>query len=247
MPPPIDIDSDSDESLAEIPARGSLRKEQQPVEVDEDEDDEADGEVDGEYVVEGIMDHVFDEDGILRLQVKWKGYDKPKDLTWEPESNLAYVYDVEYTIYPSGLRTFLTFHWHREDVQDMLEEYYQKIGGRPTSSKKSAGGKRSRDRNSGTPGSGRKSSKSRKTNDYSSAPTGSVSPPAKVERKHWEPPKGSWENDVQAVDTIEQDKRGLQVYLHWNNGRKSTHAIETAKKKCPMKLLDFYEQHLYFT
>jgi chromobox protein 1 len=118
----------------------------------------------------------------------------------------------------------------------MLEEYYQKIGGRPTLPKKPAGGKRSRDNKSNTPQSSRKSNKSRKTNDYGSTPAGSTSPPASTGRTHWEPPKGSWENEVQAVDTIEQDRRGLQVYLHWNNGRKSTHAIETAKKKCPMKV-----------
>jgi chromobox protein 1 len=118
----------------------------------------------------------------------------------------------------------------------MLEDYYQKIGGRPSRSKKLASGKRARENKSNTPQSSRKGSKSRKLNDYGSAHRESISPPASIERKHWEPPKGSWENDVQAVDTIEQDRRGLQVYLHWNNGRKSTHAIDIAKKKCPMKV-----------
>ena len=28
------------------------------------------------------------QQGDLFLQVKWKGYDKPEDLTWEPEENL---------------------------------------------------------------------------------------------------------------------------------------------------------------
>ncbi|KAI9781750.1 MAG: hypothetical protein M1839_005743 [Geoglossum umbratile] len=229
MPPPIDIDSDeSNESLDEIPARNSSRKGRPPVEVDGDDDEEGEEEeedaeeVDGEYVVEAIVDHMFDEEGTIRLQVKWKGYDRPKDMTWEPETNLA------------------------EDVSDMLEEYYQKIGGRPKLSKKAISGKRARDNKSNTPQSSRKGSKSRKTNDYGSTRLGSASPPTKVERDHWEPPKGSWENDVQTVDTIEQDRRGLQVYLQWNNGHKSTHAIDIAKKKCPMKLLDFYEQHLVF-
>ena len=48
-PAPINIDSgDSDESLDEIPARGSSSREQPPVE--EDDQDEGDvEEVDGEY------------------------------------------------------------------------------------------------------------------------------------------------------------------------------------------------------
>ena len=60
----------------------------------------------------------------------------------------------------------------------------------------------------------------------------------------WEPPSGSWENDVLAIDTIESNKDGLQVYLHWEDGKKSKHAIETIYKKCPQKMLRFYEQHL---
>jgi hypothetical protein len=77
----IEVESDSDESLDEIPARSSSRKEQQPVE--EHEDDEEDEAVDGEYatsrpskldtdldeltsnfgryVVEAIVDHMFDD------------------------------------------------------------------------------------------------------------------------------------------------------------------------------------------
>jgi len=224
--PPIDIDSESEESLDEIPARKTSRKPQpvKPVEDEPDEeepvedaDDADEDKAEGEYVVEAIRDHTFDEDGVLRLQVKWKGYDKPSDMTWEPEEQLA------------------------EDVADMLEEYYQKIGGRPQQKKK-----RSREVQSSTPQSGRKGSKSRKLNDSGSSIVESAGSPPLIDRVNWQPPKGSWEDDVQAVDTIEQDKRGLQVYLQWNNGRKSTHPIETAKKKCPMKLLDFYEQHLVF-
>lgn len=31
--------------------------------------------------------------GTLLLHVKWKGYDKVEDMTWEPEENLKYVYE----------------------------------------------------------------------------------------------------------------------------------------------------------
>lgn len=29
--------------------------------------------------------------GEIRFQVKWEGYNRPSDMTWEPEENLAYV------------------------------------------------------------------------------------------------------------------------------------------------------------
>ncbi len=29
--------------------------------------------------------------GTLKFHVKWEGYDKKSDMTWEPEENLEYV------------------------------------------------------------------------------------------------------------------------------------------------------------
>ena len=49
----------------------------------------------------------------------------------------------------------------------------------------------------------------------------------------WAPPKGSWEDKVQAVDTIEADNGSLHVYLLWNDGIKSKHPIEKCYEKCP--------------
>lgn len=59
------------------------------------------------YIVESIANHDFlkvctlihsgsdnhanHEQGTLLLHVKWKGYDKAEDMTWEPEENLKYV------------------------------------------------------------------------------------------------------------------------------------------------------------
>lgn len=47
--------------------------------------------------------------------------------------------------------------------------------------------------------------------------------------------KGSWENDIERVDTIirDQDSSDLFVYLNWKNGRKSRVSIETCYDKCP--------------
>ena len=60
-------------------------------EADIDEDDEgSEGE---EYRVEKILKHDFSEDGVTLYQIKWLGYDKKSDLTWEPIQNL-YVADA---------------------------------------------------------------------------------------------------------------------------------------------------------
>ena len=63
-----------------------------PVFDDDDDDDDDEEEGDDEYVVEEIIDHQFYEDGMLHYLVKWKGYEKKSDRTWEPTENLAYVF-----------------------------------------------------------------------------------------------------------------------------------------------------------
>ncbi|GAO13334.1 hypothetical protein UVI_02013470 [Ustilaginoidea virens] len=40
------------------------------------------------FIVEAIKSHMVDEDGSLKFQVKWEGYESKKDMTWEPEENL---------------------------------------------------------------------------------------------------------------------------------------------------------------
>ena len=39
------------------------------------------------YVVEKILGHRFNR-GTLEFDVKWQGYENPKDRTWEPEENM---------------------------------------------------------------------------------------------------------------------------------------------------------------
>lgn len=69
-----------------------------------------------------------------------------------------------------------------------------------------------------------------------------------VKTQKWEPPSGSWENLIMTIDTVEKDTKdgSLQVYLHWNDGRKSKHSAPTCYKKAPQKMLHFYEMHLVF-
>lgn len=74
---------------------------------DEDGEDENEDEDEEVYVVEKIMSHMLGEkvrypahtdriwsnvhnQGIPLFEVKWEGYEKKSDRTWEPEENLMY-------------------------------------------------------------------------------------------------------------------------------------------------------------
>lgn len=67
-------------------------------------------------------------------------------------------------------------------------------------------------------------------------------------------PEGSWEDIVQNIDSIEQygekhtkgskPSRNLRVWLHFNDSRKLTFEYDLVRQKCPLKLLDYYEQRL---
>ncbi|KAL6710303.1 hypothetical protein ACN47E_009249 [Coniothyrium glycines] len=105
MPPALsDNESSSDEQVppqkkGKQPAKAAA----QPV---EDEGSSSEGANDeDEYVVEKIISHKFVK-GELLFEVKWQGYDDPKDRTWEPEQNM-------------------------EGAVDVKSEYFDEIGGRP--------------------------------------------------------------------------------------------------------------------
>lgn len=70
--------------------------------------------------------------------------------------------------------------------------------------------------------------------------------PAKAEL-----PAGSWETDIQKVTSIiEEDEakpksgKTLIALVEWVDGRKTQHKMEVLRRKCPQKLLNYYEQHL---
>ncbi|KAF3036529.1 hypothetical protein E8E11_004770 [Didymella keratinophila] len=136
MPPAL---SDVESSDSEMPATkmtkgGKAKAEPTKEEEDEDEDEEEAGE--DEYVVEKILGHRFNRSGTLEFDVKWQGYENPKDRTWEPEANM-------------------------ETAADVLKEYFDEIGGRPE--KPSKGTKRKAraalKSETGTPASSSKRSK----------------------------------------------------------------------------------------
>lgn len=92
------------------------------------------------------------------------------------------------------------------------------------------GGRRARDSVSKTPQSGTKG-KGRKGDSATGTPTA-----AEARKDNWRPPSGSWEEHIQAIDTVEQDEGGLFVFVQWNNGRKSRHPTEKIYERCPQKV-----------
>ncbi|KAI4620400.1 uncharacterized protein J4E84_010027 [Alternaria hordeiaustralica] len=216
MPPALSDHGSSD--AEDVPAQPRKGKGKQPVQEDpiDDEEDEDDSEVgEDEYVVEAIHGHRFTK-GVLQFDVKWEGYDDPKDRTWEAEENM-------------------------EGAIDVLNEYFKKIGGRPEPKGQKRKGRPSTagiKSESGTPSSSTKRAKADK-------------PEKKV--AEWSPPPGSWEHDVDHIDTVEQTKDPKTgqlekfAYLVWTNKQKTQHPLKHVYQKCPQKMLEYYESHLVFT
>ncbi|KAF2837536.1 hypothetical protein M501DRAFT_1006590 [Patellaria atrata CBS 101060] len=159
----------------------------------------------------------------LYYQVKWQGYNSKDDMTWEPEENL-------------------------ETAPEALAAYFKKIGGRPVLPKKEAKRKISTSA-AATPIEKEKGGRGRKKMKRESSGSATSEAPPKFKRE-WQPPKGSWENEVMAIDTVEEKpdpttgEKTRHAYIVWNNGNKSVHRLATINQKCPQKMLQYYEQHL---
>ncbi|TGZ78237.1 chromo domain-like protein [Ascodesmis nigricans] len=187
---------------------------------DEGDEDEDAGEEE-EYVVEKIMDHKIEKKK-LYFHVKWKGYEKKSDMTWEPEENCA-------------------------GAQEAVEDYFAEIGGRPqpvTPAKSS--NKRNRISTVGASSDNTPAPKSVNKRARKSIAGGGDD--MDIDDKKWTPPNTkSWEEDVIAIDTIEKNNDGqLVCFVQWKDGKKSQHPIQDIYKKCPQRMLKFYEQHLVF-
>ncbi|KAL3479935.1 chromo domain-containing protein [Aspergillus californicus] len=214
MPPPV-ADLSDDESTGESIPYDEVEDKKNGAEDLSDEEGEDEEDV---YVVEKIVGHSFKSDGTLLFNVKWQGYDDPKDQTVEPEVNL-------------------------DGAQDVLEEYFRALGGRPEKpqpkKRKSTGRPpKSTPKNQPEPKKRRKSGR-RDTEAEAIEEKESVVP-------DWVPKSKSWENEVKMIHTIVREGEGLVVFLHWNNDKKSKVSIETCYEKCPRHMLKFYEQHLVF-
>ncbi|RPA96739.1 hypothetical protein L873DRAFT_1791521 [Choiromyces venosus 120613-1] len=219
MPPQIvtsDSDSDGDIIAAKAPTKDldavSLASAEEDGVADIPDDDE-------EYVVEAIKNHRY-TDKKLYLLVKWKGYERKSDMTWEPEENC-------------------------EGAKEILQAYYNAIGGRPTlESSPVVKGKRGRLSSGSTPAAVKAVKRAKTSTPAATTKNGKEASPAGGEP--WNPPKGSWEEEIICIDTIEKTDKGLVCYVQWQNGRKSQHEISTVYRKCPQTMLRFYEQHLVF-
>ncbi|KAK8059046.1 chromo domain-containing protein 2 [Apiospora phragmitis] len=190
---------------------------------DNEEDEEDDDIGEDEFVVEKIVGHQVLDDGSIKYKVKWEGYEKKADQTWEDEDNLT------------------------ENASLVLREYLESVGGRQAileetetvASQKSAKkrGRPAGSASSGTPANGKRTKRG-------SHPA-SQTPPASVSGKEWKPPAGSWEDQVGFVDACHDENTGkLLVYLTWKNGHKTQHDLKVVYSRCPQQMLKFYERHV---
>ncbi|KAI8648146.1 Chromo domain-containing protein [Fusarium sp. Ph1] len=185
----------------------------------ESHEDKVDGEPRGGwYIVETIKNHRFRRNGGLVFQVKWKGFESERHLTWEPEKNLTV----------SGSM--------------IIDEYFDSIGGRPKPKTRqepgrAAGAKRRTQTvndDSNTRPKRLRRQKAHVTDETSRATT-----------EKWSPPLGSWEEEIQMISDCQEDKNGkLIVYLVWKNGEKTKHDRQVIYKKCPQMMLQFYQAHI---
>ncbi|RYP75827.1 hypothetical protein DL771_002091 [Monosporascus sp. 5C6A] len=240
MPPPISDDEQSDVGDVNVPVmtkRGKtsassvgVKDEEGPLETvkgdldngpngdddgaDEDEDDEDMEE--GEYIVEKILSHIVDPDGTVRYEVKWEGYEKKSDRTWETTDNL------------------------RENASEVLEEYLRSVGGEQKIIEEAKTAMKTKKR--GRPSSSATPANSTKKRRNGSHPASST-PPASG--RPWKPPVGSWEEEIESIDACHDENTGkLIVYLTWKNGQKTQHDTKVIYQRCPQKMLQFYERHV---
>lgn len=121
-----------------------------------------------------------------------------------------------------------------EGAIEILKEYWEEIGGRPAP--KSGGTKRK----------GRKSGVA-----DSEAGTPAASTKRAKKEEEWSPPPGSWENEVDYVETVAETispttgEKQRVGYLVWQGTHgKTQHPLHIIYQKCPQKMLQYYESHL---
>jgi chromobox protein 1 len=129
--------------------------------------------------------------------------------------------------------------FHNREATEVLQEYFAGVGGRQAildQTEKAKAKKRGRtgsDQPAGT--------KRQRKNGVHPADT---EPPAT--KKKWQPPSGSWEDDIENIDACEEEGGGkLVVYLNWKNGQKTKHETSVIYKKCPQKVSRGYTLNLF--
>lgn len=124
----------------------------------------------------------------------------------------------------------------REGAEDIVEAYLKKLGGRDAildeTTKASRGKKRGKPSGAAsgtdTPASTKRSRKS------AGHPADA---PAPASSKPWSPPAGSWEDEIEEIQTEKDPTTSkLIVYLLWKNGKRTKHDTSVIYKKCPQKV-----------
>ncbi|PBP20939.1 heterochromatin protein one [Diplocarpon rosae] len=233
------------ESNANAKSKTPIEEPEPAPESEDSEEDEDEELAEDEYTVEKITNHLVDEEvsancaqlhtvasmlihwqtGELRFEVKWAGFERKSDRTWEPESNL-------------------------ETAGEVLGEYLKTVGGKERilalwEEKKAEAGKKSKKRSRASAGDAVNGSSTKKGRKSKSHPAEST-PPASFSKAEFKPPTGSWEEAVVAIDACEGTDNNVVVYLTWKSGHKTQHPLAQVYKRCPQKMLQFYESHLVF-
>ncbi|GJJ73771.1 hypothetical protein EMPS_06129 [Entomortierella parvispora] len=98
-------------------------------------------------------------------------------------------------------------------------------------------------------GSGESSLSVNPTKKARTASPNSASKDQVLDQEPYSPPFDlpSWEELVKQIDSVERRDGVLIAHLLWYNGKRSEHTNMVVRKKCPVKLVEFYESMLHFT
>ncbi|KAG0248412.1 hypothetical protein BG011_000108, partial [Mortierella polycephala] len=222
----------------------------------------SDGDTDDDeiYEVERVVGHRYEPVEGLQYLMKWKGF-KDKDNTYTNEAS-AFCKDL------------ISEYWTR--YLEVGGKRTDPVGAVPKPKSKPRGKQRSTSQDRTLPSSS-VSLKNRNDDvedrDVKPAKRPRISddndtgqPQAQAhthlqttdnsEREIWTPPSEweSWESRVECVIAVEQiEKEGdgstreLIIHLKWKDGKKSQHPLKEIHRRCPRRLLEFYEAHLHFT
>lgn len=124
---------------------------------------------------------------------------------------------------------------------DILQAYWDKIGGKPQAKPKTPAKKGTKrkslaqhtpeaDSTSTTKRRGRKSIKTADEQEDDKMPT---------------LPEGSWEDHIQTIESVEEKAGGLMFYVLWNNGSRTEHSSQRCRQKCPQKVMHSYPQVMH--
>jgi chromobox protein 1 len=124
---------------------------------------------------------------------------------------------------------------YRDSAQEILTEYFARIGGRQAIFDETDKALKTKKRGRSTGGGG-PSVDSVKRSRKNGVHPADTTPPATTTKK-WSPPAGSWEDEIESIDACEDGGSGkLTVYLIWKNGQKTKHDTSVIYKKCPQKV-----------